>query len=1101
MTIDFGFVSPASIGNFVWLDLDMDGVQDANESGIAGVEVTLTPPAGIDVGAGPGNPVTVTTGPNGEYLFSDLPPFADSNPAIGYVVTVNPATLPTDLVQTFDEGATGVIGVLDNSSDPIQLDPNEEHLTADFGYGTAAGVGAIGDKVFVDADDDGVQDPGEPGIAGVSVSLTPAPDVDLGNGLGQPIITQTDQNGNYLFPNLPLNETYIVDVDIATLPAGFTASASGLGDPDVRDGFSSVADNQTTIQLTTQTPVNLDADFGYLPSDAQNNSIGNVIFIDADEDGNGPAGAGDGSDTAEQVVPGVTVSLVDATTGNIIATVITDANGEYLFTGIPDGSYNVVVTDQNNVLAGLDPTVDADGIATPNVSVVDLDSLGDSALPVSNQDQDFGYVEPNSAGGDGVIGDTVFFDIDSSGTPDAGEGIEGVTVELFGAGPDGIIGNADDVLLGSTTTDENGNYLFTGLDTSDGDPANPGSGMDYRVIVDTSSLPNGGSGFTNTVDPDTVGAGDSESVTTLTSSQPSDLDQDFGYTSEDNNSILGTVFPDVNGDGLQQEGGGFSGVTILLLDEDGNTIASTEADADGNYEFTGLPDGIYTIVVTDDNNVLNGFEHTDSPNGLSDTSDQTSKDDTGYTVDLDSAGLIDEPVEDSTGDFGYLPVITNPISLGSFKSTESASGAVLFEWATQTEVANIGFNVYGNIDGDWVVINDSAIIAQGDSVQVQSYSVTIRTEARVFALSDIDLTGKETLHGPYALGQTYGQISERKETDWSSEKSKREANEAQREELRMKQQIERSLERSSAVPQPVSLTPSVLYKDKPSTVNRLVEGMFVSLMSLFVSDAYAVEPESLLNLKTTEAGIHEVKVSDLSSFGVELIGQKSSRLALLNDGTPIPIEVTGGEIISEQSTVRFIAEKVDTLYTGQNVYTLSLNESLAQRISSIESPIPRRAPTATSYLKTVTFAPQTRYSFTSPDSEDAFYAKRMVTIGQPMSESIVMSLDDVAEGGNTGATKAKLNVNVWGGANQVGVSQDHNLRVAFNGVDVAGRRFDGLVEQQIETSLEEVKQGSNVVRLTLPLDTGYAFDAINLNSIKIDYPSKFIALGCLAQRC
>ena len=33
---DFGYVTDGSIGNRVWLDLDSDGVQDANEPGIPG---------------------------------------------------------------------------------------------------------------------------------------------------------------------------------------------------------------------------------------------------------------------------------------------------------------------------------------------------------------------------------------------------------------------------------------------------------------------------------------------------------------------------------------------------------------------------------------------------------------------------------------------------------------------------------------------------------------------------------------------------------------------------------------------------------------------------------------------------------------------------------------------------------------------------------------------------------------------------------------------------------------------------------------------------------------------------------------------------------
>ena len=42
-TADFGYyIEPAALGNFVWEDLNANGIQDAGEPGIAGVEVTLT---------------------------------------------------------------------------------------------------------------------------------------------------------------------------------------------------------------------------------------------------------------------------------------------------------------------------------------------------------------------------------------------------------------------------------------------------------------------------------------------------------------------------------------------------------------------------------------------------------------------------------------------------------------------------------------------------------------------------------------------------------------------------------------------------------------------------------------------------------------------------------------------------------------------------------------------------------------------------------------------------------------------------------------------------------------------------------------------------
>ncbi|RRD38879.1 hypothetical protein EII42_12820, partial [Tessaracoccus sp. OH4464_COT-324] len=40
LTLDFGFVRPrVSVGDFVWLDADRDGIQDDGEKGIKGVEL------------------------------------------------------------------------------------------------------------------------------------------------------------------------------------------------------------------------------------------------------------------------------------------------------------------------------------------------------------------------------------------------------------------------------------------------------------------------------------------------------------------------------------------------------------------------------------------------------------------------------------------------------------------------------------------------------------------------------------------------------------------------------------------------------------------------------------------------------------------------------------------------------------------------------------------------------------------------------------------------------------------------------------------------------------------------------------------------------
>ena len=115
----------------------------------------------------------------------------------------------------------------------------------------------------------------------------------------------------------------------------------------------------------------------------------------------------------------------------------------------------------------------------------------------------------------GTIGNQVFFDQDANGiysTSTGDTGIANVTVELY---------NGLGVLLSSTTTNANGNYLFTGLLT----------GINYIVKVATSSLPIGINIQTfGTVGVDNNGQVNSYTVTTSTSTANINY-ADFGFAS------------------------------------------------------------------------------------------------------------------------------------------------------------------------------------------------------------------------------------------------------------------------------------------------------------------------------------------------------------------------------------------------------------------------------------------------------------------------------------------------------------------------------------------------------------------------------------------
>ena len=72
-------------------------------------------------------------------------------------------------------------------------------------------------------------------------------------------------------------------------------------------------------------------------------------------------------------------------------------------------------------------------------------------------------------------------------------------------------------------------------------------------------------------------------------------------------TLGGTVWNDVNHDGIQNDGnaGGIAGVKVILLNSAGKSSGIyTFTDANGNYSFSGLKPGAYSVKFEDRKSVV-----------------------------------------------------------------------------------------------------------------------------------------------------------------------------------------------------------------------------------------------------------------------------------------------------------------------------------------------------------------------------------------------------------------------------------------------------------------------------------------------------------------
>ncbi|NWF88786.1 MAG: hypothetical protein HXY50_04900, partial [Ignavibacteriaceae bacterium] len=247
---DAGYVQlqlKSKLGDFVWNDLNKNGVQENGEVGVPNVKVDLLDCSDNFI-------ATTNTNEQGYYYFDNLN--AGEYKVKFYLpngYAFSPKDANGDDTKDSDAGLDGI-------TDCINLPGGVEDLTWDAGIYLST-LNKLGDFVWHDKNVNGIQDAGEPGITGVKVELLS----------GNTVIstTTTDVNGKYEFSNLA-NGNYCVRVAASNYEVGgvlystaqtkWYATKKDQGSDNAKD---SDAGKNESVCVTLNNNDDLTLDFGF----------------------------------------------------------------------------------------------------------------------------------------------------------------------------------------------------------------------------------------------------------------------------------------------------------------------------------------------------------------------------------------------------------------------------------------------------------------------------------------------------------------------------------------------------------------------------------------------------------------------------------------------------------------------------------------------------------------------------------------------------------------------------------------------------------------------------------------------------------------------
>jgi hypothetical protein len=381
-------------------------------------------------------------------------------------------------------------------------------------------------------------------------------------------------------------------------------------------------------------------------------------------------------------------------------------------------------------------------------------------------------------------------------------------------------------------------------------------------------------------------------------------------------------------------------------------------------------------------------------------------------------------------------VATPVIKVSSFETAGNAVGGLL-KWKTDSEVNNLGFNIYRDEDGRRVLINQqlvtgSVLTISSKAADLASHSYEWRDHSLVkgsatYWLEAVDLNGNSTWQGPFT-------VQSAQENFMASETSQ-------------------AVEPLAKLSKPEMLA---VKKQAPPAASKSWK------------------------IAVTQEGWYSISQAELLAAGFSS-SVDPRKLQVYADGRPQAIYVKGQEDgrFNSTDTLEFYGQGIDSAFSNSRIYWLVEEKTNGLRLRTIPSTAALNA--GGNFPFSVERQDKTIYfsSCLNGDTDNFFGA---VIVRQPLNQTLTLQHLDSSE-----RLDATLQVSLQG------VTWiDHLVEVKVNDNPVGQLEYFGqmLGEATFSVAVSFLNEGENVVTLT-PL--GGNSDVSLVDTIRLTYPHTYTA--------